>query len=395
MARVKKIEWRPLLIALCVFCALRPFYLWQMSNMFNMAFLPAIYVLCIAPCMDLKTHKKGILFFCLFALFVFLCVIQGYNIAFSLFTISLVVVPFLKRDVFEITIAYFHVILAFLLAGALLFWLAKMLGITLPSHSIASLNVEYSEGYTAYPPFLVQKNSFFDFYRFFGPFDEPGVVGTVSLLMLYIDNYNFKKWYNIVFLLSGFCSASFVFVIGSLIYLCYFVFTRDTKKGVALVVMLALFYLFTKDFPMFNTLFYDRMEWDASSGKFVGDNRFSDTQKDYIESIRGTYDYWFGDHGKSAGDFLGARSYLDAIISYGALFCFAYVLLFLLYAINNKLKLKSILLYLFIMLLILYQRPNFMHVSYIFFYSAYIILRTDEKFHVNSDVQESQYLTNG
>lgn len=377
--RGKEIRWKPLVLALCAFCWLHPYYVWSTSQYFLMGVIPALYLAVILPNVDIKSNNKSSLFLFFFILFLVLCFIQGYSLSFSLYTISLVFVPFIKKELINDTLQYFSTILGFILAGALVFWLLTLINVSLPSHYLAPLNEEFVEGYTAFPPFLVRLNNIMDFARFCGPFDEPGVVGTVCLILLFIDDYNLKKWYNVVFLISGLCAASFVFVSGSLIFLCFFVLSKNIRIGFLALIVVLLFYFFTKDSLLFQTLFYDRMEFDATTGKFAGDNRFSDNQLEYVSSIFDTQLFWFGDHGASEGMFTGSRSILDAILSYGALFCILYFVFYLLYAISHNISRRSLFLFIFVLCLILYQRPLLVHFTYLFLFSSYVQNRTDER----------------
>lgn len=382
--RGKEIRWKPLILALCAFCSLKPYYLWGASNYFFMGLIPLLSLIIILPNMDLKVHGKDFLFPFFAILFLFVCLVQGYNFSFSIYTMSLIFVPFIRRDLMEDAISYFCTILAVLLSGALLFLILVLLGVPLPSHSVTALNSEFYLGYTAFPPFLVRHNAIADFSRFCGPFDEPGVVGTICLILLYINKYDFKRWYNVIFLLSGLFAASFVFVGGSLVYLCYFITTKNRKVGLAVLSFLLVFYALTKDTPMFQVLFYNRMEFDSSAGKFAGDTRYFDSQLDYVKSIEGTQSFWFGDHGASKGDFTGARSILDAILSYGALFCLLYFLFFIIYGLKSHMSKGSFFLFIFILALILYQRPNFIHFTYLLLFSSFVQMRTDEKYGINN-----------
>lgn len=54
-------------------------------------------------------------------------------------------------------------------------------------------------------------------YRFYGPFDEPGVLGTISAFILWANRYNFKKIENTIIFIGAVCTFSMAFYILSMI----------------------------------------------------------------------------------------------------------------------------------------------------------------------------------
>lgn len=365
----EKLDIASLIIAVCVFFKLQPWFLWGTSNYLMLGLLPALYLFAIVPNIDLNGRNR-LMFWIFFMLFLFLCIIQGYNLVFSLATIAVCAVPFINETKLQKALRYFEIILAVFFAGGLLFYLLVLIGFPLPGRQITALNFEeFSSGYIVYPPFLVRRNMLLEYLRFYGPFDEPGVVGTVSLFVLCIERYNLRKWYVLVIFVAAFFSFSFMFVAGTIVYLA-FTYIKKPSKAILVVIALIVFYGLTKDNPVMQQAVYARLEWDAEAGKFAGDNRYAEAQKEYVESIRGTNDYFFGDHGKTEGDFGFSRSYLDAILSYGFIFCFIYVIWFGFYARVRGLSWYTTILFMLIFLLTLYQRPNFTSFSYIFLFST-------------------------
>ena len=96
-------------------------------------------------------------------------------------------------------------------------WLLLFFGIPVPGKIIAPLNAVKTYNYIAYP-FLVIPNYlgagldvYFQSLRFCGPFDEPGVVGTIAGLMLYIDNFNLKDKRNIFNFWTSFIVSIFLY----------------------------------------------------------------------------------------------------------------------------------------------------------------------------------------
>ena len=367
----KRFELAPFVIAICVFCILQPYFMWNASNMIKFGVIPSLYLLAIIPNMDLK--KGNVLYFAVFAsLLMFLILLQGYSFAYSISILSLSVVPFIKDNVFNTSLRYFEIILALFFAGGLIFHIALLFGMPIEGQYIAPLNEEKIMGYSLYFPFMVRANSLLDFFRFFGPFDEPGVVGTVSLFVLFIEKYNLKKWYLAVIFTAAIFSFSFFFIVASFIFLLY----RISKKPSTFIISalaILIFFGITKNIPVIDELVYSRFEIEEDSGMLAGDNRSSEAQRDYFNSIRGTSDYFLGTHGKTEGEFVGQRSYIDAIFSYGFIFCFLYFVWMFLYAQHRKMDLRDTIVILLVLLGNFYQRPNLIHFSYLFLYAAFIV----------------------
>lgn len=377
MVNSGKIVWPALFVAICAFIALKPYYVWSASTIFAMGVVPAVYLLFSVKHLDLSGNK--VIFFVSFlGLLLGLSLIQGYTISYTIFICSLVVFPFFEAQFAKDVIYYFKWVMAIALGGALVFWVLHLLGIPLISHYITSLNSEFSQGYTAFPPFLVARNGADGFSRFFGPFDEPGVVGTVCLMLMYVEDYNLKDKKNLVIFIACLCSFSFVFIMGSLIYLAFYVGSKNIKRGILLGVLLIALYFVTKEIPIFYDLIYSRMEVDEASGKLAGDNRFGDAQLLYVGSLVGTPAFLWGDFGASEGEFLGARSILDAIISYGVVFCVLYLVWFISYSVKLIHNVRYILLFVILLISVLYQRPNFIHPSYILLFSMFIMHHSEQ-----------------
>ena len=153
----EKVEIAPLIIAVCAFCLLRPFFLWGMSNSVRFGFFPVMYLLAIVPNMDLKQGFK-VMFLLFTTLILYVTLLGGYSIAYDIALLSLAVVPFIKNSVFDRAINYFELLLAFFFLGGLLFFIARIVGISLPGQIIAPLNEAKMYNYTLYAPFLVMPN---------------------------------------------------------------------------------------------------------------------------------------------------------------------------------------------------------------------------------------------
>ena len=218
---------------------------------------------------------------------------------------------------------------------------------------------------------------YFQSLRFCGPFDEPGVVGTIAGLMLYIDNFNLKDKRNIFILISGLLSLSLFFYVLSAIFLVYFLFSRNVKVVYKFFIssLMALLIVFSMQNTMTRLLIWDRLEYDKTQGMISGDNRADSSLKSYFNSIQGTSQYWWGvDNKRQFANFSDSAGYRNAILSNGAVVCIMYLLFFVLYALNRIKSIWYILIFITLLLATLYQRPGLFSVNYIFLFSMYIVM---------------------
>ena len=112
-------------------------------------------------------------------------------------------------------------------------------------------------------PFLVQPAAL-PFIRFYGPFDEPGVVGTICGLMLCINRMNFRDYKSIILLVAGLLSLSLYFFIVIGVYsIFHFAFV---KKSITSTIMMILFifgvYLVVVNTPILNETIGERFLYD-------------------------------------------------------------------------------------------------------------------------------------
>lgn len=104
----------------------------------------------------------------------------------------------------------FSITLAF---SIIQFILVQILGISMPAKSIQPLNKAKQASYLAYTFYVTTNQWGADILpRFFGYYDEPGVVGTLSGLILMTRKFNLKKLINIPIFIGGLLSFSLFFM---------------------------------------------------------------------------------------------------------------------------------------------------------------------------------------
>lgn len=253
-----------------------------------------------------------------------------------------------------------------------------LLGFHLPGRTIEPINTLKNYNYTAYP-FLLVSNSISSALRFHAVFDEPGFIGTYAIILLCIEQFNLKKWQNIILLLSGLLSLSLFFYLMCLLYLIIFVISKGKKLFFRLIIILVavcgIFAVNNKN----NTVLYEaigqRMQFDTQENKFVGDNRAHDDLLSYYRSIKGTKQFWLGvarDNPNLIRDYSGSAGYRNAILNYGLLGCLLYLLFFFVFARHSMGNTLQFLVFYLFFVLTLYQRPGVFNIVFVFLFSSWI-----------------------
>lgn len=221
--------------------------------------------------------------------------------------------------------------------------------------------------------------------RFFGIFDEPGVVGTFGLLILSIEKLNFKKWQNWVVFVSGILSLSLFFFLGLFLVfiISRFLSGKHIYKSIIaiLVTMIAGYLLVVQEGSIFYEQVGYRFEYDASEGTFVGDNRTVSFMQDRYDKLKWSSPifYFGGKTGGASDKFIdeineGGASYRNMIMKIGLLGTISYLFFFFLYAKNAINSRKDRLIFLFIIIITIFQRPYFMEIGYLFFFFSLVNL---------------------
>lgn len=255
----------------------------------------------------------------------------------------------------------FKYIYSFSLLISIIYYLLVIgLNIDLAHTFIEPLNIGKNYNYSNYF-FLVIPNTI-DRLRFHGVFDEPGVVGTLSGLILALENFNLKNKINIPILIGGILSFSFFFYLIAFIYL---IIILDKTKKIILIITIVIFYQITFNNTIFNTFIWSRFE--IIDNNIIGDNREELAFKDYYNSFIKTDNYQWG-LGNIASSKLGynVSSYKQIIVNWG-IFGFSLILIFysiLIFGLVSNIKKSFAILILFLGLI--YQRPGVFNPVYFF-----------------------------
>lgn len=364
------------IVGLYVLIALRPNFTWSIPGNVILL-LQIIPVIIFLPRLEMK-HNVGY-FLAFFLLFLMNCLIQGNNLSYSLFLLSFSIIPFVNKRFTVLSLEYFQKIYAIIMGASMIVLVLVLVGAPIPGSVIAPLNEAKSYNYISYP-FLVIPLFTEGAIRFHGPFDEPGVIGTVGFVLLVLNDFRFKnRWWTIIILISCIISFSFAFYAGTIVYFVirYLLYRDRSSRGFIIVAM--IFYLITSQIPFFKETVYSRFKYDEQTGKLAGDNRSTEAQEDYLKTIRWTSAYFWGTNDSDIIDStFGAAGLVKAIIINGIVFIVLYCMLFWGFAFHNQLSFKQCVLFVALMMVNVYHRPNLFSFAFIFFYMSYIKIRAYE-----------------
>ena len=194
--------------------------------------------------------------------------------------------------------------------------------------------------------------------RFYGFYDEPGVVGNIAMVFLFTERFNMRKWYNYPILIAGLLSFSLLFYASILFYILLFV---KSKYKVIVFLLIGFTVYLSFDNPILYNLIYRRFEF--SEGNLQGDTRNIEELTRWFNSLD-TWDFLCGvDPGNRIRQYASIK-YTIGVCGLISLFLFFFILF---YRVSVKLGFtKDFLLYIMIISLIFYQRPFLNHPHYVF-----------------------------
>lgn len=377
MAKFSSYTLLEYITALLFFLSLEPSITWSINKFFILC--PLIIVLFLNIDISNKTNKR---LFVIFFLLLSIIPISHNNSLFGfLFYTTVVVVPFLKKSFAINTYQIFKKLYAIITGLSIIVWvMAIIMQLNIPYSIIDPLNDLKDYSYRSYP-FLVAPTFTLDvssMFRFHCVFDEPGAVGTYCLLFLFIEGFNIKKWDNIIILVAGMISFSFFFFLSLIIFGISKVFTSKQLKKYRLWTIAGVLVAFVSvlSVPFLYDVIGSRLEYDEDRGTLAGDNRSGEELDKYIESIRGTNTYFWGETEDVVEEFSANAGIKNAILRYGIVFIILFFVFFFFYA-KSRLKGNNMELLLFMVLLVLtlYQRPGFVNVNRLFFFSVAVMSR--------------------
>lgn len=283
----------------------QPYFAWGTSSI--KVLLLAIFLSIRFLFLERTTLAKNKLsiYLCL-VLWLYLYVFRAPNVGdvFSFFFtkfLPLLFVILLSTEEKRTLLRYVTNLFAIIIAISLFFFIIWFCGVSLPSTIIEHSTDSFYPNFTSYYFFIIQGNLGI-LTRFQSIFTEPGHLGMLSALLLYMNFYNFRKWQCCVLLIGliwSFSLAAYVLLVGGFI-----IYRIASSKRIVLSVIKATsimllvviggitFYL---SYPntIFSTLILSRLEISKERG-VVGNNRNDASFMKYYEELENRQEYLTG-----------------------------------------------------------------------------------------------------
>ena len=384
---------RPWICAVLLFVISYPMWFWSMSQ--DVITVASLLLLFLAFD-DISHNKKkfGVGLFLLFLQIIFLgryfilpntnifgyimVLIRGIGYA----TIFLCSVDFWKK-----TVDCFIKLLALLLIPALIeHVMVTFLGLSTinPGYAECPINPEREYDIYVFNAYLVRTFDVASRLRFFAFFDEPGVLGNLVMVLLYIQKFNLRKWYNIVLLISGILTFSMAFYAAVAAY--YIIFgNMKLKIAFVVVVLLATYYFYNND--DIYQLVFGRFEFE--DGELAGYNR--EIHTDFVPWLRRQQivDYLFWGY-SPRWVIPYAASWKWAFALYGIIPSLIYLFTLLFSHIRNMHRKDEVLLCLILVAIIWIQRPFIQLYFYAFLLAIPFIYFSDSSKKRINNVQRNE-----
>ncbi|MGN0033243.1 MAG: hypothetical protein ACI358_05650 [Candidatus Limimorpha sp.] len=350
-------------LGILVFIRTQPCYFWAWEETIRPLCAIIIMVLCVMNMSHEKWTKWILLCFALAYIWASVFVDRSSIVTVFNF-LAFAFIPTLKKEVVFETYKVFRKIFVFFLGFSIINYVLVLLGMDFISIVIEPLNKAKDYKYILHP-FLVTTTSL-ELTRFHSIYDEPGFIGTLCGLMLIAERMNLQKRSNYILLLGGLISLSFYFYVAMIFGFVVFS-TKLKKKWIYLALLLCFILVSYNNEFMYNTI-WSRFEYDAETGKFVGDNRNSKVVDNVYESLLGTPLFYTGLGSAATVEYVGSASLKLIILKHGFIFVSLNLLGYLMLAIRQITNRKDLFFFFVFFVLTLYQRPGFYNTASIFMY---------------------------
>lgn len=378
------------LFGFAILFSMSPYFIWHSLSRFYLLFVLSLALVLVINFRKFSKIKNDVFISLLVfsALYLYLELLDLNNIKLN----STVVLTYLlllisyegKIKIFDV----FAKIYAFLIVCAIPIIFLIFIGADLPFgvwETNHSGKAEAGLFYHNYIIMVVLSNQIFspftgEIIRFGSVFDEPGVVGTISLLILSVRKFDLSNKENKIIFFGGLLSFSFAFYLGAMIYLALLRPKFFLKFVFVSVVLLALIYDELSRHYFFNAYILDKFTGIASLDPNVN-NRAGDCWGEHFKKFLYSANVILG-NGPGAHTLSGCNlSHVSSLMyNYGLVGVFL-ISVFYISLVNFKkgivlIKLYQYAIFLFIFLLMIYQRPAVLspHMIIIFIAANHYIL---------------------
>ncbi|MBO4638355.1 MAG: hypothetical protein J5710_01220 [Treponema sp.] len=274
------------------------------------------------------------------------------------------------------------------------FFVLHLLGFSLPYTELYHPKNTFYDHFENYRFFIIVRsgNIIPVFFRFQSIFTEPGHLGMICALLLYANEYNFKKIHNIILLLCLLFSlslAAYILFISGLFIYKYFSSKRKLPMIlflsclIILLTLLGMMYYKSNPDSVLSQRILSRLILDKDKG-IVGNNRNTEQfTKIFSEFTSEPTKFFFGS-GTTVNALFpkgGESSYKNFVFEHGLLGLIFLGLFYLSSVINRK---KPVLYGMFILWALSFiQRPYAVWTSQIFIFMSYCVYASNDKKKIN------------
>ena len=358
------IDFLSLLTAVLVVLLMRPYFTWQVPELV----MPLISVAITLIALTHISFKNIDLLVLLIFAYLLLSILRGAHLGGTLVNLSFAFLPFMRKDFFMKVYEKFRIVLVIFFTLSAVSYITVLIGLQSPINMLEPLNEVKVIQYYHYV-FLVFPMSINDFARYCSIFDEPGVVGTVAALILFVERFSLKKKGNVIVLINGLLSLSLFFY---LVIALYLLIKFPLKYKIAFVLGVSLLYITTINNDIIKVAIWDRLTI-TEEGELSGNNRNTEEfkaiwdQSKYNPKILTGYG---ADYVKGQEESASIQLF---ILRDGLIFVLMYFIVYLIYAKRMMKRRSDSFLFLIILSVTLYQRPGFCSIDYTLLFAAYIL----------------------
>ena len=289
-------EW---LLAGMLFVLSNPYFFWHTPILLIAKLLLACMVFFN---FEIKRGKESIGYACLFLFYLLAGLRHSGSILGMIFVFLIPFYMFINTALLVAAYKKFVKILAAITTLSLLSYiLVVFFHIPLPNFIIEPLNPLKDFDYSCYP-FLVMedRNIGLSITRFYGIFDEPGVLGSMAAIILCKEHFDLKKKELIPILLGGILTFSLYFYIICMFYVLLYMKARMRILVIFLMLLVIPSLMMVEDLRV---LLFRRFIFE--DGEWVGNSRYG-----------GSFSMWYDHFRNSADYFLGKGAGFNLIFSY-------------------------------------------------------------------------------
>ncbi len=341
----------------CMFLLMKPYFMWGQGRYQ----LLIVSIVSIISLFNLKKlEKSDLLIIPIFAMLILtLSIDSGNNLLGVFFSLTILLFFITDRRKMLIYTECFKIVLVSFLVLSLINYFLVLFTVPLNYNLIEPLNPLKTGMYRQYSflvfPNLSETNTL---PRFCSVFDEPGVIGTFSSIILFSERYNLRKVSNIILFMAGVFSFSLFFTIISFLAILYF---YKNKVRLIVVAIVLITFFTTRSNPLVYASVWERFE--IENGHLKGDNRSSDELDRYYNQFINSDQFLWG---KGNLVFATSSSYKQFIIFYGLINSLIIMSILLCFAIQYNKNVKGVFLSILLLFFLIYQRPYIFDFAYMF-----------------------------